>query len=82
MARIAKIDNVIACKENTPNLTQYVKMKKTVNPKDMTFFCGLGEEMYTYSANHRLRRCSQFIREFHPGLVLFSFIRQQKTIIW
>jgi 4-hydroxy-tetrahydrodipicolinate synthase len=50
MARIAKIDNIIACKENTPNLTQYVKMKKTVDPKDLTFFCGLGEEMYTYSA--------------------------------
>ena len=50
MARIAKIDNVIACKENTPNLTQYVQMKKTVNPQDMTFFCGLGEGMYTCSA--------------------------------
>jgi 4-hydroxy-tetrahydrodipicolinate synthase len=50
MAKIAKIDNVIACKENTPNLTQFVQMKKAVNPKDMTFFCGLGEEMYTNSA--------------------------------
>ena len=50
MAKIAKIDNVIACKENTPNLTQFVQMKKAVNPKEMTFFCGLGEEMYTNSA--------------------------------
>ncbi|MGA9696853.1 MAG: dihydrodipicolinate synthase family protein [Dehalococcoidales bacterium] len=50
MAKIAKIDNVIACKENTPNLTQFVQMKKAVNPQDMTFFCGLGEEMYTNSA--------------------------------
>ena len=38
MAKIAKIDNVIACKENTPNLTQFVQMKKAVNPQDMTFF--------------------------------------------
>lgn len=50
MARIAKIPNVIACKENTPNLTQYVQMKKTVDSEDMTFFCGLGEQMYTYAA--------------------------------
>jgi 4-hydroxy-tetrahydrodipicolinate synthase len=50
MAKIAKIPNVIACKENTPNLTQYVQMKKTIDQKDMTFFCGLGEQMYTYEA--------------------------------
>jgi 4-hydroxy-tetrahydrodipicolinate synthase len=48
MARIAKIPNIIACKENTPNLTQFVQMKKTVDPDDMTFFCGLGEQTYAY----------------------------------
>jgi 4-hydroxy-tetrahydrodipicolinate synthase len=50
MAKIAKIPNVIACKENTPNLTQFVQMKKTVDPHDMTFFCGLGEVMYVNTA--------------------------------
>ena len=50
MAKIAKIPNIIACKENTPNLTQYVQMKKTVDPNDMTFVCGLGEQMFSYEA--------------------------------
>jgi 4-hydroxy-tetrahydrodipicolinate synthase len=50
MARIAKIPNIIACKENTPNLTQFVQMKKTVDADDMTFFCGLGEQTYAYDA--------------------------------
>ena len=50
MAKIAKIPNVIACKENTPNLTQYVQMRKAVDVKDMTFFCGPGEQMYTTGA--------------------------------
>ena len=50
MAKIAKIPNIIACKENTPNLTQYVQMHKAVRAKDMTFFCGLGETMYNTGA--------------------------------
>ena len=67
MAKIAKIDNIIACKENTPNLTQFVQMKKTVSPKDMTFFCGLGEEMYKFG-DYRMRRGSQLVCQFHSRL--------------
>jgi 4-hydroxy-tetrahydrodipicolinate synthase len=52
MSKIAKIPNVIACKENTPNLTQYVQMRKAVDPNDMIFFCGLGEQMYTWGSKH------------------------------
>jgi 4-hydroxy-tetrahydrodipicolinate synthase len=52
MAKIAKIPNIIACKENTPNLTQYVQMQKAVDPGDMAFFCGLGEQMYTWGAKN------------------------------
>jgi 4-hydroxy-tetrahydrodipicolinate synthase len=50
MVKISKIPNIIACKENTMNLTQYIQMKKAIDPNDMTFFCGLGELMYSYEA--------------------------------
>jgi 4-hydroxy-tetrahydrodipicolinate synthase len=50
MAKIAKVPNIIACKENTLNLTQYIQMKKAIDPNDMTLFCGLGEQFYSYEA--------------------------------
>jgi len=50
MAKIAKVPNIIACKENTLNVTQYIEMKKAIDPNDMTLFCGLGEQFYSYEA--------------------------------
>jgi 4-hydroxy-tetrahydrodipicolinate synthase len=50
MAKIAKIPNIIACKENTINVTEYILMKKTVDPEDMTIICGKGEQYFSYEA--------------------------------
>ncbi len=50
MARIAKIPNVIASKENTSDLLSYIQMRKLIDPSDMPILCGLGEQMFSYQA--------------------------------
>lgn len=52
MAKLSKIPNVIALKENTPNLISYIQMQKTLDPNEMAIFCGLGEQMFSYEAVH------------------------------
>jgi 4-hydroxy-tetrahydrodipicolinate synthase len=48
MARIAELDNIIADKENTPNIIQYYQMQRAVDPAKMAILCGLGEMMFTF----------------------------------
>ncbi len=61
MARLARIPNIIAVKENTPNLISYIQMRRAVDPKDATILCGLGEQMFSYEAVHG---CPGFVSSY------------------
>jgi len=50
MARCAKHPNIVADKENTPDVTQYKAMRDAVDPADMTVVCGLGDLQFAYEA--------------------------------
>jgi len=52
MARLSRIPNIIAVKENTTDLISYIRMQKTLDPNEMAIFCGLGEQMFSYQAVH------------------------------
>ena len=61
MARLSKIENIIADKENKTNAVAYYWMQKAVDPKDMVIICGIGQLMYTFYA---LYGCPGFVTEF------------------
>jgi 4-hydroxy-tetrahydrodipicolinate synthase len=68
MAKLAKIPNVIAVKENTPDIRAYYKMVRTIDPKDLTIICGIGEQMFSFES---LYGCPGFVTSlanFAPGL--------------
>jgi len=50
MAKISKIPNIIAVKENTPYVGSYYAMQRAVDPKDSVILCGLGEQMFSFVA--------------------------------
>jgi dihydrodipicolinate synthase/N-acetylneuraminate lyase len=50
MAKLSKIPNIIAVKENTPYIMSYYAMIKAVDPKDMAILCGMGEMMFSFEA--------------------------------
>jgi len=43
MHRLSKLPNVVAIKENTPNILAYCAERRVVDPKDAAIFCGSGE---------------------------------------
>ena len=61
MARLSKIENIVADKENTANVVAYYFMQKTVDPEDMVIICGIGQLMYPFEA---LFGCPGFVTEF------------------
>jgi len=50
MAKLSKIPNIIAVKENTPYIMSYYAERKAVDPKDTAILCGLGELMFSFEA--------------------------------
>lgn len=60
MARLSKIENIIADKENTANAVAYYWMRKAVDPEDMVIVCGLGQMMYQFEA---LYECPAYVTE-------------------
>ena len=50
MARCAEHPNIVADKENTPDVTQYKAMQDAVNPAKMSVLCGLGDLQFAYEA--------------------------------
>ncbi|HMK82974.1 MAG TPA: dihydrodipicolinate synthase family protein [Candidatus Bathyarchaeia archaeon] len=61
MARLAKIDNIVADKENTPDISLYYQMKKAVDGTGLSVLCGLGELMFCFEA---LLECPGFASGF------------------
>lgn len=60
MARLSKIENIVADKENTPKAEGYYWMQRAVDPKDMVIVCGLGQIMYPFEA---LFGCPGYVTE-------------------
>jgi len=58
MAKLSKIPNIIAVKENTPYIKSYYTMQRAVDPNDMAILCGLGEQVFSFEA---LYGCAGFI---------------------
>jgi 4-hydroxy-tetrahydrodipicolinate synthase len=48
MVKLSKIPNIIALKENTPDVRAFYKMRRALDPKDMVILAGLGGEMYSF----------------------------------
>jgi 4-hydroxy-tetrahydrodipicolinate synthase len=48
MAKLSKIPNIIALKENTPLTMSFYAMQRAVDPKDTMILCGWGELMFSF----------------------------------
>lgn len=70
MARLAKIDNIIAVKDNATNAADYAFKALTIAPEDMVLLNGLGEIHYVGSAayGYKYRGFITFIGNFAPAL--------------
>jgi len=68
MARLSKIPNIIAVKENTPSIMSYYAMRKAVDPKDTVILCGLGELMFSFEALYGCPGFVSGIANFAPDL--------------
>jgi 4-hydroxy-tetrahydrodipicolinate synthase len=60
MAKLSKIRNIVADKENTPSVTAYYWMQKMIDPNDMVITCGLGHLMFCFEA---VVDCPAFVTE-------------------
>jgi 4-hydroxy-tetrahydrodipicolinate synthase len=61
MARLSKIPNIIANKENTADVAGFYFMQRAVDPADMVIVCGIGQLVYPFFA---LLKCPGFVTEF------------------
>jgi 4-hydroxy-tetrahydrodipicolinate synthase len=71
MGRLAKIPNIIGCKENNTDIDRFRTETRKIDPQDMKFIYGLGEPYYYYAALHD--GCPGFISSpanFCPEIVL------------
>jgi 4-hydroxy-tetrahydrodipicolinate synthase len=70
MARLSKIDNIIASKDNSPTAASYFWKAVNIDTKDMVLFNGLGEVEYVAAAAYGLkyRGFVNFIGNFAPQL--------------
>ena len=69
-ARLAKIDNIIAVKDNATNAADYALKALMIAPEDMVLLNGLGEIHYVGSAayGYKYRGFITFIGNFAPAL--------------
>jgi len=70
MARLSKIDNIIAAKDNSPTAASYFWKAVSVDPQDMVLLNGLGEVEYVAAAAYGLkyRGFVNYIGNFAPQL--------------
>ena len=50
MKTLSKIPNIIAVKENTPDIISFCAMRRAVNPEDTVILCGSAELMFAFEA--------------------------------
>jgi 4-hydroxy-tetrahydrodipicolinate synthase len=68
MARLSKIPNIIADKDNTQSIISYYEMQRAVDPKDAVILCGLGERMFSFEALYGCPGFISSIPNFAPDL--------------
>jgi 4-hydroxy-tetrahydrodipicolinate synthase len=76
MARLSKIPNIIAVKENTLSIENYYWMSREVDPKDMVIACGIGHLTYLFEAPLGCRSYVSEILCFTPET---AFALQEKA---
>jgi len=67
MARIAKMTNIIAVKENTSSMMSFRLMQKAVEP-DAVVLCGRAEEIFPFAAPLGCPGFISFVANFAPDL--------------
>lgn len=78
LARLSKIENIIACKENIWNIMGFYAAVKAVAPEDMVMICGVGQMMYKFEAPYR---CAGYVTELanfvpHVAIGLYKACRE------
>ncbi len=68
MAKLSKIPNIIAVKENTTSIGGYYLMQRAVDPKDTVVLCGLGEIMFSFEAVYGCPGFISYAANFAPDL--------------
>lgn len=78
LARLSKIGNIVACKENIWNIMGFYAAVKAVDPADMVMVCGVGHMMYKFEAPFR---CPAYVTElanFVPQVAIGLYKACQK----
>jgi 4-hydroxy-tetrahydrodipicolinate synthase len=71
LAKLSKIPNIVACKENNIDVTRFRGEVRKVDLKNMKFICGMGEPYYYYLAMQE--GCCGFVSgpaNFCPEIIL------------
>jgi 4-hydroxy-tetrahydrodipicolinate synthase len=70
MARLAKIDNIVACKDNSPLAADYFFKALMIDSKDMVLISGLGEVTYVGAAAYgqKYKGFVSIIGNFAPAI--------------
>ncbi|TET43317.1 MAG: dihydrodipicolinate synthase family protein [Dehalococcoidia bacterium] len=66
MARLSKIPNIIAVKENITNMASYYAMQRALDPDDMVTLCGTGPVVYSCMAQYGARGFISFPANYAP----------------
>lgn len=84
-ARLSKIDNIVALKDNTPIVGEYFFKTLLIEPEDMAFLNGMGEIGYVASAAYGLRYKGfvTFIANFAPQLSyeLYQAVEKERDFV-
>ncbi len=78
MARLSKIPNIVANKENVWNIMAYYATAKAVDPEDMVMICGVGHLMYKFEAPYRAKGYVTELANFVPDVAIGMFKACQK----
>lgn len=70
MARLSKIPNIIANKENAWNIMAYYATARAVDPEDMVMICGVGHMMFKFEAPYRAAGYVTELANFAPHVAI------------
>ena len=71
MAKLSKIPNIVAVKENTGSIVAFYEMARAIDP--MAIFCGLDAQMYAYASLFRCSGIVSGIANFAPELIYSEY---------
>ena len=70
LARLSKIPNIVACKENVWNIMAFYAAVKAVDPEDMVIICGVGQMMYKFEAPYGATGYVTELANFAPHVAI------------